>query len=188
MGDIPPNQALRRDAAHIGDDLWVSGVLGDARLALGHFLKEWVLDQADFNCVRLHLEMPIPRVHLGLSLRGIARAALDISDGLVGDLKHILDASKCGAILHVDELPLSTILNRQPIDIQRQCALYGGDDYELCFSASPEHRERIKEIGQDLNIRLTQVGYCVAEKGLHLYDKNDQPVDILGNGFDHFLT
>jgi thiamine-monophosphate kinase len=127
--------ALRRDAAQPGDDIWISGTLGDARAGLGVQRGEWSADASDTATFRRALERPEPRVFLGIALRGIAHAALDLSDGLAGDLLHILERSNVRATVDVDAVPRSAALRRLPPEIQQRCTLAGGDDYELCFTA-----------------------------------------------------
>jgi thiamine-monophosphate kinase len=188
FGDVPPRQALRRDAARPGDDLWVSGTLGDARLALGDCRGEWLLPEPDFTQIRPRMDSPTPRVALGLALRGVAHAALDVSDGLVGDLGHILARSSVGAIVDVDALPRSEVLAAQPLDLQRQCVLAGGDDYELCFTAPAGARETIAAISRQLDLPLTRVGAITAEAGLRLVDAGGSPVTFTGTSFDHFAA
>ncbi|KWW34610.1 thiamine-phosphate kinase [Cupriavidus metallidurans] len=188
FGDVPPRQALRRDAARPGDDIWISGTLGDARLALGDCRGEWLLPEPDFTLIRPRMEMPTPRVALGLALRGVAHAALDISDGLIGDLGHILERSSVGAIVDVDALPRSEILDAQPEECQRACALAGGDDYELCFTAPVGARETIAGIARRLHLPLTHVGSITPEAGLRLVDREGNPYVFKGASFDHFAA
>ena len=118
FGEVPVGQALRRDKAQYGDDIWISGSIGDARLALAHCLEEIELKPEEVKAVVPNLQMPIPRVALGMELRKIAHAALDLSDGLMGDLNHILDASNVGATINVDALPISPVLAKQPRERQ----------------------------------------------------------------------
>ena len=129
---------MRRDAARPGDDIWVSGTLGAAALGLAALQQRVQLDETDLShCLRA-LETPQPRVALGLALRGIAHAAIDISDGLLADLGHILERSQVGAEIRFDDLPCSDALRRLlHSDIGKHCLLAGGDDYELCFTAPP---------------------------------------------------
>lgn len=188
FGDIPHGQALRRDAAQDGDDLWVSGTLGDARLALGVFWQEWTLDDDAFAAVRPRMETPTPRVALGMALRGIAHAALDISDGLLGDLGHILAASSLGATIDTDALPRSTVLAAQPHARQLHCTLAGGDDYELCFTAPPSARQAIQALSATLELPLTRVGTLTRETGIRLQDRHGAPVPFTGTAFDHFTS
>src|SRR4029077_17541052 len=132
-----------RSGARPGDDLYVSGTLGDARLALEVFRGTVALDEASFRQVRRAMGTPKGRVGLGLALRGLATSAIDVSDGLVGDLGHILARSGAGAVIDVDALPRSSVLAAQPLALQRQCLLAGGDDYELVFSAPVAQRAAV---------------------------------------------
>ncbi len=186
FGDVPLRQALRRDAARPGDDIWISGTLGDARLALGDCRGEWLLPEPDFSQVRVRMETPTPRVALGMALRGVAHAALDISDGLVGDLGHILERSQAGAVVDVDALPRSAILSNQPEAQQHTCVLAGGDDYELCFTAPAGARDTIAALGERLSLRVTRVGNITPEPGLRLVRADGSPFAFAGGGFDHF--
>jgi thiamine-monophosphate kinase len=158
FGEIEPGHALTRDAARSGDDIWVSGQLGDARLALGAARQEWQVSEADLPGLRRALERPEPRIALGLALCGVAHAALDLSDGLAGDLQHILKRSSLTARVDIDALPRSAALARQTPEIQRLCTIAGGDDYELCFTAAPAMRERIAALSTTLALPLTRIG------------------------------
>jgi len=186
FGDVPPQSALRRDAARPGDDIWISGTLGDARLALGDCRGEWLLPEPEFSQVRQRMERPTPRVALGLALRGVAHAALDISDGLLGDLGHILERSQVGALLDIDALPRSTVLSQQPGDLQLECVLAGGDDYELCFTAPVDARDEVRAIGRRLELPLARAGSITADAGLRLVNRWGDPIAFSGRSFDHF--
>lgn len=188
FGEIPAGQALRRDAAQDGDDIWVSGTLGDARLGLAAHRGESDLDDESFAAAASRLHVPTPRVTLGLALRGIARAAIDISDGLIGDLGHILKRSGKGATLDVDALPAGPMLARQPQDVRRRFALAGGDDYELCFTAPSALRAAVEKAGQVAGVAVTRVGSIEAETGLRLVDAAGQPLALHSASFDHFRT
>ena len=150
FGEVPAAGALRRDAAKAGDDIWISGTLGDARLALAGLRDELALDDASRQQAGERMHRPTPRVALGLELaalaaRGVVHAAIDISDGLSGDLGHILQRSGVGARLAVDALPAGPALSRQPLDLRRRFTLAGGDDYELCFTATADQRAAVLE-------------------------------------------
>jgi thiamine-monophosphate kinase len=188
FGEIAPGQALRRDAARAGDDLWISGTLGDARLALAGYLNETVLDDDDFRLAARRMHAPTPRVALGRLLAGgrLAHAALDISDGLVGDLGHILAASKVGAVLDVDALPAGPALARQPRELRRRYTAAGGDDYELCFTAPAANRAAILEAGTQCGTAVTRVGRIEAEPGLRFVDGKGEPLSLHLRGWDHF--
>lgn len=188
FGELPKDSALRRDAAQIGDDIWVSGTLGDARLALAAYWKEVALSESDHQRAAQRMHQPTPRIALGIALRGIAHAALDISDGLTGDLGHILERSGVGATLFVDQLPAGPVLQRQTIELRRQFTLTGGDDYELCFTASASHRADIIAAGNASNTPVTRIGQIEATMGLRLIDDQLQPVCMTLHSFDHFST
>lgn len=188
FGDVPAAAALRRDAARPGDDLWVSGTVGDARLALGALRNEWALAPEALAQVQPRMDLPTPRVALGLALRGVARAALDISDGLLGDLGHILTQSRVGATITVDNVPRSATLAAQPLALQLQCTLAGGDDYELCFTAPADARDAVVAAGQRAGVAVTRIGRIDAEAGLRLVDAHGAPVLFTHSSFDHFSS
>ena len=188
FGELAPGHALRRDAARVGDDIWISGTLGDARLALAGYWKEQELSAADHAQAAQRMHMPTPRVALGLALAAqpVAHAALDISEGLVGDLGHILAASKVGATLDVDALPAGPVLARQAPALRRRFTLAGGDDYELCFTAPAAHREAVLEAGRASGTAVTRVGQIDAAPGLRCVDAQGMPLDLKLSGWDHF--
>jgi len=188
FGELAPGQALRRDAARIGDDIWISGTLGDARLALAGCLDEVTLDAAGHALASTRLHAPAPRVALGQLLAGgrLAHAALDISDGLVGDLGHILTASKVGAVLDVDALPAGPVLARQALDLRRRFTAAGGDDYELCFTAPVANRAAIFAAGEQSGTAVTRVGRIEAAPGLRLVDGAGAALNLHLHGWDHF--
>ncbi|MBC7414624.1 MAG: thiamine-phosphate kinase [Herminiimonas sp.] len=188
FGDVPPTLALRRDAARPGDEIWVSGTLGDARLALGACLNETTLDAGQFNDASTRLHRPTPRLALGMALRGIARAAIDISDGFAGDLEHILERSGCGASVDVDALPLGPVLRSQARALQRSCTLAGGDDYELCFTAAPDRHDAVLAAAHASATPVACVGIIDALPGLRLHDATRQPYFLTQHSFDHFKT
>jgi thiamine-monophosphate kinase len=188
FGELAPGQALRRDAARIGDDIWISGTLGDARLALAGCLDEVTLDAAGQALASTRLHAPAPRVALGrlLAEGRLAHAALDISDGLVGDLGHILAASEVGAVLNVDALPAGPVLARQALDLRRRFTAAGGDDYELCFTAPVANRAAIVAAGERSGTTVTRVGTIKAAPGLRLVDGAGAMLDMRLQGWDHF--
>jgi thiamine-monophosphate kinase len=192
FGSVQRDAALRRDAAQAGDDIWVSGTPGDARAGLGLMRGEWQTSEPDAEHFRRALEYPEPRVALGLALRGVARAALDVSDGLAGDLRHILERSHLCATIDVDALPLSPALARLPRELQLQCALAGGDDYELCFTAAPEQRMAVESAAQHAGVRATRIGTMSsltspeAAPAIHWRDAAGTPLNLTLQGFDHF--
>ena len=188
FGELPPGSALRRSAAKLGDDIWVSGTLGDARLALAGYWKEIKLNPTDHKQAAQRMHQPTPRVALGVALRGIANAAIDISDGLVGDLGHILEHSQVGASIHIDSLPAGLVLSQQALEKRREFTLAGGDDYELCFTAATTERSNVIAAGLASNTALTRIGCIQQESGLRLLDDFGQTVNLQLTSFDHFTT
>lgn len=189
FGEVPQGQALLRSGARAGDDLWVSGTLGDARLALEAFRGTVSLPQAVFDAARQRLEQPQPRVALGLALRGIASAAIDLSDGLLGDVAHILERSTVGATVEADRV--AALLAAQPalqLDAAQvhRLVLAGGDDYELAFSAPAARRTEVEAAGRQVGVAVTRIGRIDAEPGLRLLDAQGRPLAQCFTGFDHF--
>ncbi|NOT17192.1 MAG: thiamine-phosphate kinase [Sulfuriferula sp.] len=187
IGEVPVNQALRRDGAQVGDVIWVSGTLGDAAFALAAMQGRLQLNEVDMAALAQRLHAPTPRVALGIALRQIAHSAVDISDGLLADLGHILQRSQVGACLHYTALPSSEIvadLVAHP-DYDR-CVLAGGDDYELCFTAPAVQTATILALADTLNIRLTSIGAIVADGGLQCVDADGQLMSFNLAGYDHF--
>jgi thiamine-monophosphate kinase len=191
FGEVPPGQALRRDGARPGDGLWVShrtgGGIGDARLALEVFRGSLALPGTAFDDVRRAMECPEPRVALGLALRGLATAAIDVSDGLVGDLGHVLQRSGVGACIDADALPMSPVLAAQDEHWRRECTLAGGDDYELLFTAPDGAGDRVHAAAQAAGVAATRIGRIEAQAGLRVRDAAGQALAV-GRGFDHFKT
>lgn len=187
FGEVPAGQALRRDGARAGERLWVSGRLGDARLALEVFRGSLALPGERFDLVRRAMEMPTPRVALGQALRGLASAAIDLSDGLLGDLGHLLRASRVGATLDFDALPRSAELAALAPAWQQECLLRGGDDYELLFSAPANQDAAVLAAGAAAGVELSAIGWLDAEPGLRLREQGRlRAVDA--QGFDHFAA
>jgi len=190
FGELAPGQALRRDCALPGDDVWVSGTLGDARLALAALQDELALDQATLALAAPRMHQPTPRLALGRALAGagLAHAAIDISDGLAGDIAHILAASNVGARLDADALPAGPALATQSRSLRRQFTAAGGDDYELCFTAAPRHRAAIVQAAAGCATLVTRVGVIESAPGLRFVDCAGRPLALSAPGFDHFAT
>ena len=194
FGEVPKDQALKRSNAQVGDDIWVSNMVGDARLALGALRKEWSLDTAELGLVTPRMHAPTPRIALGQHLLGHAHAAIDISDGLLGDLSHILKQSQVSAVIHVDDVPASETLNNKSVELRRLCTLKGGDDYELCFTAPNSEASYLADVAKKLNLPLTKIGQITnngKEQLIQLIDQDGQPLpDKLAasyfTSFDHF--
>jgi thiamine-monophosphate kinase len=191
LGEVPAHLALLRSGAKVGDDVYVSGHLGDARLALEVFRGRLTVPQSVFEQARLRMEMPTPRLALGQALRGIATAAADISDGLLGDLQHILKASHVGADLDTSQV-LSTLASRAlcnlPLATQRMLTLSGGDDYELVFTA-PEHaRAAIATLSDATDTPITRIGKVNGSQQLRLLDSEGHVLPNEFESFDHFKS
>jgi thiamine-monophosphate kinase len=187
FGAVAPDEALRRDRARVGDDVWVSGTLGAAALAVA-VRKRGGTPTA--HCAR-RLDWPEARVQLGIRLRGIARAALDVSDGLVGDLQHVCERSGLAMNLFWPMLPLDPELNVLLEPARQRYALGGGDDYELAFTAPKTARSQIAELANSLELALTRVGECIpartdATNAIAVLDEHGLAVQFERGGFDHF--
>ena len=194
FGEVPRGQALLRSGAQVGDDLYVSGTLGDARLGLEALLGQLSLSPHELAQARVRLEQPTPRVALGQALRGIATAAIDISDGLVGDLGHLLKASAVGAQMDTS-IAITLIANSPRNGLQSSlfsapkalaCVLAGGDDYELAFTAPFSRRQAVEAASKTSQTPVTRIGQIEQTPGLRLVDAQGQPVTGQFLSFDHF--
>ena len=191
LGEAPRGAALRRDGARPGDDIWVSGALGDAALALAALRRRIQLGPAEFARCAGRLNRPQPRIALGLALRGVAHSAIDISDGLCADLGHILERSDVAAEIEFAALPASPVLRRY-LDrgVARAALLAGGDDYELCFTAPRRARERVARSGRRAGVALTPIGRVHARvrnaPRLVVRAANGAVLQPGRGGFDHF--
>ncbi len=183
MGVLPAGKALRRDGAKVGDDIYLSGTVGDAGLGLRVALQQWPdeLPAADEAFVLQRLHRPEPRLALAKALRGLASACLDVSDGLAQDLGHVLRASAVGAVLDIEALPRSAALAGIDAAFADVLALTSGDDYELLFTAAPQQRESIAALSPP----CTRIGRITAEQALVLCRKG-VPVEMPHTGFQHF--
>ena len=200
FGEVPPGDALLRQNAQVGDDIYVSGTVGDARLALEVFRGAQSLDAKAFEAVRARMEMPTPRIALGIALRAIANAAIDVSDGLLGDLGHILQRSQVGAQIDTtwlehsntfgeDAQPagISPVLAQLPWNKRIEFALAGGDDYELCFTAPVHQREMVHAAAWESNTPVTRIGRITEAQGLVVLDPEGQQITRRFASFDHFV-
>lgn len=186
-GLAPPGQCLTRAGAKVGDGVYVSGTLGDAGLALRQRLGQVQLSTEQASMAVRHLDRPEPRLAAGLALRGVASAAIDISDGLAADLGHVLSASGVGASLAVDRLPLSPVV-RAVLDVEVgwRLAMSAGDDYELCFTVPPVREPDLVDVARRLDLPLTRVGVVEAEAGMRLRDADGRLLELDVAGYDHF--
>jgi thiamine-monophosphate kinase len=178
LGEVPTGLALFRAGARPGDDIWVSGELGDAALALA---------QPDIATAAKRLDEPEPRVELGERLRGLATAAIDVSDGFAQDLGHILERSGAGAVVEYELLPRSDEVRKiQDGKLQARLLLSGGDDYELAFTAPQSNRGELEALSEELKLALSRVGSIQAgEPKLQVVDAHGRPMAV-ARGFDHF--
>jgi thiamine-monophosphate kinase len=187
LGEVAPALALRRSGARVDDAIWVSGTLGDAALGLAALQGRYPLDSvARAHCIG-RLERPTPRVALGGRLGGLAHAAIDLSDGLLADLGHLLEASGLGAELQFAALPRSPALAGLPNDDQVSDALLaGGDDYELCFTARAADRAAVEAVGRDTGTPLRCIGQVSADRGIRVFAADGSLLSPRRSGYDHF--
>lgn len=187
LGEVPAGQALRRDGARVGDDIWVSGQLGGAALGLCHLQAEVSLDPEEARSCLARLHGPQPRVDLGLALRGLARGGIDISDGFAADLGHVLARSGVGAEVLCSRLPAhAAVLARLDDALARQCLLAGGDDYELCFTAPAGSRQEVHAAATRAGVGVRRVGRITMAPGLRILDDAGRALDLASPGYDHF--
>jgi thiamine-monophosphate kinase len=190
VGEVPTGQALLRAGAGAGNSIWVSGPLGDAALALAHLQGRVSLRTDELAACERALLLPTPRVALGERLRGLATAAIDISDGLTGDLGHVLRASKLGATIELAAIPrgvaMKRLLSGAERDMALRCLLAGGDDYELCFTV-PEGRDAVVvELARELGLPLARIGTTNGGSGIVVRDETGDNLAALPRAFDHF--
>lgn len=188
LGQVPRGKSLRRDGAQVGDDIWVSGTLGLASLGLAHLQSKISLPEITRLVCLDALLQPQPRVALGLALRDIAHSAIDISDGLLADLGHILERSNCGADLHYAAIPCHPRTENDAIEkaLLEHCVLAGGDDYELCFTAPVSKRGLIEAISKNLELPLTRIGNIRSGLGCTVLTQDGSELKIGKGGYDHF--
>ncbi|MBP7565962.1 MAG: thiamine-phosphate kinase [Burkholderiaceae bacterium] len=192
FGEVPAGQALLRSGARAGDDIYVSGTLGAARAALEVFRGTLSLPEPALAVARERMEQPTPRVALGQALRGIASAALDLSDGLLGDLGHVLAASRVGARIEAERVlgcfglrdagPLPALGESQRLE----CVMAGGDDYELAFTAPPQARAAVEAAARAASTPVQRIGRIEAEAGLRVVQADGTPLAQRFQSFDHF--
>lgn len=186
MGEIESGTALLRSGGRPGDDLWVSGPLGAAAAAVMHRQGRTVLSPKAQALCDVRLDLPVPRVQLGQQLRGLASAALDISDGVLADAGHIGERSGCGVEILLEQVPCPHEIAELPADLLREATLAGGDDYELCFSAPASVRTKIEALAHELDLPLARIGSLTAERGVRVLDASCVEVAFSRSGFDHF--
>ena len=183
MGLVGTGSALRRDGARVGDDVWVTGTLGDAAAALEAVLGNRGIPVA----LRQRLDRPMPRIAAGQRLCGIARSCIDLSDGLLADLGHVCERSGVGAEIDLASLPASSALAALDPAQRRGWQASGGDDYELCFTASPRHRELVTQALDFAGVSATRIGRIVAGQGVKAFDAEGEEWQPMRSGYQHFL-
>lgn len=194
IGEIERGKALRRSGARPGDDIWLSGFPGEAALALRHLQQQVTLTAPEATSCLAALHTPTPRIPLGRALIGLAHSAIDISDGLLADLGHILECSSVAATIDFDRIPRSPALKDrlQPENTDRQlaidCLLAGGDDYELCFTAPEVKRDAITGLAQTTGVNLSRIGKIMPGRGLAVLTADGNPLILETKGYDHFLA
>ncbi|SFW22961.1 thiamine-phosphate kinase [Nitrosovibrio sp. Nv17] len=190
LGEVASGRALRRSGAKPGDDVWVSGRLGDAALALAHLQGRLALEPDEAAACLQHLHTPVARVRLGQALLGLATSAIDVSDGLLADLGHILDRSAVTASLHLDDIPCSAAMRRRlPQPLALDCLLAGGDDYELCFTAPVSERGRVEALSGAQALPLARIGTILERNEsaeLIVLDASGHAITPSKRGYDHF--
>lgn len=189
IGEVPKNKALKRSNAQPNDDIWVSGQLGNAALALAHLKKQLVLSSDALEICLPALHTPTARVELGQRLIDLAHSAIDISDGLLADLGHILSSSSLAAVIQLETIPHSWVWNRYASHPQSlEWLLSGGDDYELCFTAPAAKRKSIQLLSKELTIPLTCIGKMLQGEGLSIVNSAGTVIKHTKKGYDHFLS
>ena len=189
IGEVAAGKALRRSDAKLDDDIWVSGKIGDAALALQHELGQLALHPTEIEQCLPALLTPIARVELGQRLIGLAHSAIDLSDGLMADLGHILTASGKAAWIYMTDIPCSSVLEKyRQQSVVMNCLLAGGDDYELCFTAPKINRRKIDMLSAELAIPLTRIGEIYSGEGLSVRDAQGNTMTLEIRGYDHFRS
>jgi len=187
MGEVPEGKALRRDGARVGDEIWVSGRLGDAALAVAHLQKRITLEAREAQICLKKLQTPALRITLGRCLLQLAHSAIDVSDGLLADLGHILERSGVAAVIEFAALPKSAVLRKYlKYDAALNALLAGGDDYELCFTASKQNGAKLTKLSRKLRLPLTRIGIIKKGRGLILLDAAGKLMTWSAKGYDHF--
>lgn len=186
MGEVPVGKSLLRSGAQVGDDIWVSGFIGSAALGLAHLQEKTMLPKDVASVCMRALHHPQPRLALGLALLGVANSCIDISDGLLGDLGHILRASGVGAALDLEAIPcLPFVSAALDLPVMQHAVLAGGDDYELCFTAPSSQYVQIQDISKSLGLPLTRIGHITDGADLHVHYQNNL-LSLAAEGYDHF--
>lgn len=187
IGTLPKGYALRRDGARAGDELWLSGATGEAALALAHLQGRTALAEPHRTACLARLHAPEPRLALGRRLRGIATAAIDVSDGLAADVGHVCERSRVGAEIDCGALPRAPALAAlEDAALAAECLLAGGDDYELAFAAPADARAAVEQAAAAAGVPVARIGRIIEGAGVSAIDASGRPVALDRTGFDHF--
>lgn len=191
LGEVPAGEALTRGGARPGDDIWVSGCIGDAALAVAARKRRLQLDVREMAAAQRRLDAPTPRLALGAALRRVAHSAIDISDGLCADLGHICERSGVSAVIEFARLPVSRVARKHLASrVVREAVLAGGDDYELCFTARPGQRAAVLTAARRSGVQVTAIGRIerASARGapVTVLDETGKPMGLNGAGYDHF--
>lgn len=188
FGHVPTGGMLRRGGAQAGDDLYVTGSIGDAALGLEVKLNHRLFSSANMMVFDSRLHLPTPRVAFGQSLRGVARAAMDVSDGLVQDAGHIAATAGLQAVIQAEAVPLSMAARQAVLEDADllPVVLTGGDDYELLFTAAPDAAARIVELARTAGLAVTRIGRMQPGSGVAVLGRDGQPLELAQGGFQHF--
>lgn len=188
FGTVPQGTMLRRAGSQPGDDIWVSGTIGDAALALMAKLEGRRFSDEAQQYFDERLELPVPRLALGQALRGFAHAAMDVSDGLAQDAGHLARAGSVAFVIDAAAVPLSepakAAVASEPALLPR--LLTGGDDYELLFTARPSHREAIAGLASAQDVALTRIGRVAVGQGVEIRGEDGRPLSLAHAGYQHF--
>ena len=182
LGSVAADNALKRSGAKLGDDIWVTGTLGDAAA----FVASGFSKEMSHRALAERFWVPQPRIDFAVAAATFISAAIDISDGLVADLGHICSASDVGALLQAQSIPLSAELQALMAQQSLELALCGGDDYELCFTAAPQNRSALEVVAAALQLRLSRIGEITAKTGVTCVAEDGKPVDTGRGGYRHF--
>lgn len=188
FGEVPEGKALLRSGARPGDEVWVSGQPGLAALGLAHLQGRTALGEPALTACLAALHRPQPRVALGLALRGLATSAIDVSDGLLADLGHVLEESRMAATLHLDRMPVTAMEACADTQLAQDCLLAGGDDYELAFTVPAERHAEVEALATALPLALTCIGTVTAGDAgqIAVLAANGAPLSLERRGYDHF--
>lgn len=191
LGEVPAGEALMRSGARPGDEVWVSGRIGDAALAVAARKRRVKLGAHELVGLQRRLDAPVPRVALGRELRRIAHSAIDVSDGLCADLGHICERSRVSAVIEFARLPVSRVMKKRlDLAVARNALLAGGDDYELCFTAGPERRKAVLAAARRAAVQVTAIGHIERAASrrpeVRVVDRTGRLMRVESDGYDHF--